>query len=138
MTNKELEMQISKRHSRTYITLCLVMMSLNIIPILMATILGLSYPIQSQITVIIARYLIATTVFQSLVVIPDIMCHYIHTFSSSIIQNSFELQKSLAGSVQASGGFGGFSFSASSSYKKTSSEISAGENVYGEMYVLFY
>ena len=62
------------------------------------------------------------------VVIPDVSC--VTSFSSTIIRNSFELQKSLSGSVQASGGFGGFSFSASSSYKKASSEVSTGEKVY--------
>ena len=65
---------------------------------------------------------------KGLLVIPDVSC--VTSFSSTIIQTTFELQKSLAVSVQASGGFGAFSFSASSSYKKTSSEVSSGEKVY--------
>lgn len=61
-------------------------------------------------------------------VIPDVSC--VTSFTSTVIQNTFELHKSLSVSVSASGGFGAFSFSASSSYKKTSSEVSSGEKVY--------
>jgi hypothetical protein len=61
------------------------------------------------------------------VIIPDVSC--VTSFNSSIIRNSLELQKSLAVSVQASGGYGGFSFSASSSYKTTSTQVSTGDNV---------
>lgn len=62
------------------------------------------------------------------VIIPDVSC--VTSFKSSIIRNSLELQKSLAVSVQASSGYGGFSFSASSSYKTTSSQVSTGEKVF--------
>ncbi|XP_028412782.1 uncharacterized protein LOC114535684 [Dendronephthya gigantea] len=65
---------------------------------------------------------------KGLSVIPDVSC--VTSFASTIIQNTFELHKSLSTSVSASGGFGAFSFSASSSYKKTSSEVSSGEKVY--------
>lgn len=62
------------------------------------------------------------------VVIPDVSC--VTSFESSIIRNSLELKKSLAVSVRASGGYLGFSFSASSSYKTTSSQVSTGEKVF--------
>ncbi len=65
---------------------------------------------------------------KGLLVIPDVSC--VTSFASTVIQNTFELHKSLSVSVSASGGFGAFSFSASSSYKKTSSEVSSGEKVY--------
>ena len=65
---------------------------------------------------------------KGVLVIPDVSC--VTSFSSTIIQNTFELHKSLSTSVSASGGFGAFSFSASSSYKQTSSEVSSGEKVY--------
>lgn len=65
---------------------------------------------------------------KGLVVIPDVSC--VTSFASTVIRNSFELQKSLSSSVEASGGYGGFSFSASSSYKKASSEVSTGQKVY--------
>ena len=55
---------------------------------------------------------------------------YIMSFSSTIIRNCFELQKSLSVPVQASVGFGAVSFSTSSSYKKTLSEVSSGEKLY--------
>ena len=70
------------------------------------------------------RYIIP----KGFLLIPDVSC--VTSFSSTIIRNSLELQKSLAVSVSASGGFGAFSFSASSSYKKTSSDVSSGEKVY--------
>ncbi len=65
---------------------------------------------------------------KGLLVIPDVSC--VTSFASTVIQNTFELHKSLSVSVSASGGFGAFSFSASSSYKQTSSEVSSGEKVY--------
>jgi hypothetical protein len=67
-------------------------------------------------------------VSKGLSVVSDVSC--VISCISTIIQNSFELHKSLATSVSASGGFGAFSFSATSSYKKTSSEVSSGEKVY--------
>ena len=70
------------------------------------------------------RYIIP----KGFLLIPDVSC--VTSFSSTIIRNSLELQKSLAVSVSASGGFGAFSFSASSSYQKTSSDVSSGEKVY--------
>ena len=60
--------------------------------------------------------------------IPDVSC--VTSFASTVIHNSFELHKSLSTSVSASGGFGVFSFAASSSYKQTSSEVSSGEKVH--------
>ena len=65
---------------------------------------------------------------KGVLVIPDVSC--VTSFASTVIQNTFELHKSLSTSVSASGGFGAFSFSASSSYKQTSSEVSSGEKVY--------
>ena len=65
---------------------------------------------------------------KGVLVIPDVSC--VTSFASTVIQNTFELHKSLSVSVSASGGFGAFSFSASSSYKQTSSEVSSGEKVY--------
>lgn len=52
------------------------------------------------------------------------------SFASTVIQNTFELHKSLSASVSASGDFGAFSFLASLSYKQTPSEVSSAEKVY--------
>ena len=62
------------------------------------------------------------------VIIPDVSC--VTSFESSIVRNSLERQKSLAVPVRASGGYGGFSFSAGSSYKTTSSQVSKGKKVF--------
>lgn len=65
---------------------------------------------------------------KGLLVIPDVSC--VTSFASTVIQNTFELHKSLSASVSASGDFGAFSFLASLSYKQTSSEVSSAEKVY--------
>ena len=65
---------------------------------------------------------------KGLLVVPDVSC--VTSFTSKVIKNTFELQKSLSVSVSASGGFGAFSFSASAGYKQASSEVSSGEKVY--------
>ncbi|CAG2212325.1 unnamed protein product [Mytilus edulis] len=61
------------------------------------------------------------------VVVPDVSC--ITSFSSTTIQNKYELSKALAVSASANGGGYGVSFSASAGYKKSSSEIESGEFV---------
>ncbi|XP_071177303.1 uncharacterized protein [Mytilus edulis] len=62
-----------------------------------------------------------------LVVVPDVSC--VTSFSSTTIQNKYELSKALSASVNANGGGYGISFSASAGYKKSSSEITTGESV---------
>ena len=63
-----------------------------------------------------------------LVIVPDVSC--VTSFSSSIIQDQYQLTKSLSASASVSGGGWGASFAASADYKKKSSEVSSKEAVY--------
>ncbi|CAG2212323.1 unnamed protein product [Mytilus edulis] len=61
------------------------------------------------------------------VVVPDVSC--VTSFSSTTIQNKYELSKALAVSASANAGGYGASFSASAGYKESSSELESGEVV---------
>ncbi|KAK7498076.1 hypothetical protein BaRGS_00010664 [Batillaria attramentaria] len=63
---------------------------------------------------------------QGIVLIPDVSC--VTSFSSSVVQTSYELSKSLSVSAHASGGGWGVSFSASAGYRESSSQMSTGES----------
>lgn len=65
---------------------------------------------------------------KGLVVIPDISC--VTSFSSTTVQTSYELSKSLAVSANVQGGGWGVKFKASAGYKEASSTVSSGEFVY--------
>ncbi|CAC5423373.1 unnamed protein product [Mytilus coruscus] len=64
---------------------------------------------------------------RGLVVVPDVSC--ITSFSSTTVQNKYELTKSLSQSAKVSVGVGIVAFSASAGYKESSSELSTGEFV---------
>lgn len=61
------------------------------------------------------------------VVVPDVSC--VTSFSSTTVQNKYELSKALSVSASVNGGGDGASFSASAGYKKSSSEMESGEFV---------
>lgn len=61
------------------------------------------------------------------VVVPDVSC--VTSFSSTTIQNKYELSKALDVSASANAGGYGASFSASAGYKESSSELESGEVV---------
>lgn len=61
-------------------------------------------------------------------IVPDVSCSV--SFSSTVVQNMFQLSKSLSTSASVSGGGWGTSFSASVGYKHSSSQISTGESVF--------
>jgi len=61
-------------------------------------------------------------------VVPDVSC--VTSFTSHVVQSKHDFAKSLAVSASVSGGGWGASFSASTGYKKSSSEIATGESVF--------
>ncbi|KAK7471703.1 hypothetical protein BaRGS_00035676 [Batillaria attramentaria] len=65
---------------------------------------------------------------KGIILIPDVSC--ITSFSSDVVQTSYELSKSLSVSAHASGGGWGVSFSASAGYKESSSQVATGESVF--------
>nr|KAG5691857.1 hypothetical protein BaRGS_033461 [Batillaria attramentaria] len=65
---------------------------------------------------------------KGIVLIPDVSC--ITSFSSDVVESTFELAQSLSASAHASGGGWGVSFSASAGYKESSSELGSGQSVY--------
>nr|KAG5693580.1 hypothetical protein BaRGS_011705 [Batillaria attramentaria] len=65
---------------------------------------------------------------KGIILIPDVSC--ITSFSSDVVQTSYELSKSLSVSAHASGGGWGVSFSASAGDKESSSQVATGESVF--------
>ena len=65
---------------------------------------------------------------KGLVIVPDISC--VTSFTSSAIQDQYQLTKSLSASAKIGGGGWGAKFSASAEYKKTSAEVGSKETVY--------
>ena len=65
---------------------------------------------------------------KGLIIVPDISC--VTSFTSTTIQDQYQLTKSLSGSAQISGGGWGAEFSASAEYRKQSSEVGSKESVY--------
>ncbi|XP_065063227.1 uncharacterized protein LOC135689803 isoform X2 [Rhopilema esculentum] len=63
-----------------------------------------------------------------LIVVPDISC--VTSFTSEIIQDQYQLTRSLAASAEVSGGGWGAVFSASAEYRKNSAEVGSKETVY--------
>ncbi|XP_060559515.1 uncharacterized protein LOC132719697 isoform X2 [Ruditapes philippinarum] len=65
---------------------------------------------------------------KGLVVAPDVSC--VTSFSSKVVQTSYEYAQSLSVSASVNGGGWGVSFSASAGYKESSSEMASGESVF--------
>ena len=65
---------------------------------------------------------------KGMIIVPDISC--VTSFTSTTIQDQYQLSRSLSSSAKVSGGGWGVKFSASAQYKKKSSEVGSKESVY--------